>query len=258
MTQDAFFHRRDDAFVPTDQARGPWDPDSMHGRVIAGLLARQIELDYGDGAFHFARLTVDLFRMPPMAPVTVTTASIREGNRIRVADAVMTAGDTEIARARAVALRRGEQPPGQVWSPPNWQVPLPDDIAPPQQNWGRVPIWETRPITGRGFGGVEQKRTWIRENRALVEGESLTPFLRAALAADFTNPFANSGDAGLNFVNADITLYLHRYMTGEWIGFEVASHQSEDGIAVGHCTLYDIQGPIGHSIVCAVANQRRR
>jgi hypothetical protein len=138
-----------------------------------------------------------------------------------------------------------------------------------------TPMWETRPITGRrgdvaatsrspgegwrgAFGGVEQKRAWIRESRLLVEGEPLTPFVRAALAADYTNPFANSGDRGLNFVNADITLYLHRLPETEWIGFEVASHQSEEGIAVGECTLYDERGPIGHSLVCGVANARTR
>ncbi len=128
-------------------------------------------------------------------------------------------------------------------------------------------MWETRPISlnpspslgegqGRGFGGVEQKRAWIREARLLVAGEPLTPFVRAAIAADFTNPFANSGNRGLNFVNADITLYLHRLPETEWVGFEVASHQSEDGIAVGECTLYDTRGPIGHSTVCGVANAR--
>jgi acyl-CoA thioesterase len=123
---------------------------------------------------------------------------------------------------------------------------------------GFTPMWETRPITGRGFGGVEQKRAWIRESRCLVEGVRLTPFVRAALAADYTNPFANSGERGLNFVNADITLYLHRLPETPWIGFEVASHQSEEGVAVGECTLYDERGPIGHSLVCAVANARTR
>ena len=38
------------------------------------------------------------------------------------------------------------------------------------------------------------------------------------MAADFTNPLANSGDQGLEFVNADYTLYLHRLPVGEWIG----------------------------------------
>ena len=123
-------------------------------------------------------------------------------------------------------------------------------------------MWETRPISGAAFPrpdsgrGVEQKRAWIRESRLLVEDEALTPFVRAAVAADYTNPFANSGSRGLNFVNADITLYLHRLPSSPWIGFEVASHQSEDGVCVGECTLYDERGAIGKSIVCGVANQR--
>jgi acyl-CoA thioesterase len=122
-------------------------------------------------------------------------------------------------------------------------------------------MWETRPITGTPFPRpgerpVEQKRAWIRESRLLVAGEPLTPFVRAAVSADYTNPFANSGSRGLNFVNADITLYLHRLPETPWIGFEVASHQSEDGICVGECTLYDKRGAIGKSIVCGVANQR--
>jgi acyl-CoA thioesterase len=60
----------------------------------------------------------------------------------------------------------------------------------------------------------------------------------------------------LSFVNADITLYLHRLPAGEWLGFEVISHQSAGGIAVGETTMYDEEGPIGKSIVCAVANRR--
>ena len=82
--------------------------------------------------------------------------------------------------------------------------------------------------------------------------------MRAAAAADFANPLSNGGDAGLNFVNADVTLYLHRLPVGEWIGFEVASHQSASGVAVGECTLYDVEGPIGRSAVCAVAQIQRR
>jgi hypothetical protein len=230
----------------------------MHGRLLAGLLARTVEQRFGDDDFHFARMTIDLFRLPPMAPLGIEVRLTREGNRIRVAEGSLTADSVEVARGSVVMLRKAEQPEGEVWSPPNWDVPAPDDVPEPQGWSGGMPMWETRPITARGFGGVEQKRAWIRESRQLIEGEALTPFLRAAIAADYTNPFANSGSRGLNFVNADITMYLHRLPETEWVGFEVSSHQSEDGVAVGSCTLYDVRGPIGHSTVCGVANQRSR
>jgi acyl-CoA thioesterase len=128
---------------------------------------------------------------------------------------------------------------------------------------GRLSMRDTRPIEGE-FGSVQQKRAWMRENRALIAGERLTPFIRAAVAWDFTNPVANSGGQGLQFVNADIALYctasprlLHRLAATEWIGFEVNAHHSHAGVAVAECTLYDIEGAIGASAVCG-AGQRRR
>jgi len=261
---EPFFTPAGDLLVPSQQARGPWNPNSMHGRLLAGLLAHTIERRHGDPDFHFARMTIDLFRLPPLAPLGVEVRLVREGNRIKVAEGLITSDGVEVARGNVVMLRRAEQPEGEVWSPPNWDVPAPDDLRLPQ-GWGSggAPMWETRPITAGGFlrgsgqvGGVEQKRAWIRESRVLIEGAPLTPFVRAAVAADYTNPFANSGSRGLNFVNADVTLYLHRLPQTAWIGFEVTSHQSEDGVAVGDCTLYDERGAIGKSLVCGVANQR--
>ncbi len=117
-------------------------------------------------------------------------------------------------------------------------------------------MWDSR-VIDHGFGAVAQKRTWLRENRQLIEGVDLTPFLRAASSADFTNPFANSGDQGLQYVNTDITLYLHRLPVAEWIGFEVVAHHSSEGIAVGECAMYDENGAFGRSSVCGVAQRRK-
>ncbi|MEO9255366.1 MAG: thioesterase family protein, partial [Tepidiformaceae bacterium] len=75
--------------------------------------------------------------------------------------------------------------------------------------------------------------------------------------SDFTNPFANSGSGGLQYVNADVTLYLHRLPIGDWLGFEVIEHHATEGIAVGECVMYDEAGAIGRSLVCGVANRRK-
>jgi hypothetical protein len=47
MTAQPFFSKDRDAYIPTDAARGPWDPNSLHGRVIIGLLAFVIEARHG-------------------------------------------------------------------------------------------------------------------------------------------------------------------------------------------------------------------
>lgn len=240
-------------FLPNDVCRGPWDRDSLHGRVVAGLLAHEVETRHGDPAFQCARLTVDLYRVLPFAPVEVDSKLVRDGNRIRVVDAEFTSGGVSVARASAVLLRQAEDPSGTVWSPPPWDVPGPLKLpAPEAQN----PMWETR-VIDNGFGSIAQKRAWLRETRSLIEGVELTPLVRVAFASDFTNPFANSGSAGLQFVNADITLYIHRLPRTEWLGFEVVEHHSSSGIAVGECAIYDEGGAIGRSLVCALANRRK-
>ncbi|MEO6397363.1 MAG: acyl-CoA thioesterase domain-containing protein [Tepidiformaceae bacterium] len=241
-------------------ARGPWDADSLHARVLAALLAHELELRWTEGGFHCARLTIDLYRLPTLAPAEITTRAVREGNRIRVIELEYLSGGVSFARANAVLLKRTDNPPGDRWSPPNWQAPAPETLTEggfgpnAAENWR--PMWETRHITGWP-AEIRQHRAWLRETRPLIEEVALTPFVRAASAADWTNPFANWSSEGLQFINADITLYLHRYPEGEWIGFEVTSHHSADGIAVGDCTMYDADGPIGHSLVCAVSNARR-
>ncbi|MGE5596292.1 MAG: acyl-CoA thioesterase domain-containing protein [Hyphomicrobiales bacterium] len=246
-------------YIPNPIARGPWDANSLHARVLAAVIAHELEINWASDEFHCARLTLDLYRLPTLAPAEVTSRAIRDGNRIRVIELEYHSQGTSFAHATAVLLRRTTNPPGQRWSPPNWNAPHPDTLESAHasqslRDW--EPMWETRRITA-WQERIEQQQAWLRETRPLLEGVELTPFVRAASAADWTNPFANWGTEGLQFINADITMYLHRYPVGEWIGFEVASHHSQDGIAVGDCTMYDLEGPIGKSTVCAVSNQRR-
>jgi hypothetical protein len=240
-------------FAPNDSARGGWDSTALHGRVVAGLLAHHLEGEWGRPGFRPARLTVDLFRPVPVAPVEVVSEPVREGTKVRVADARLSCEGVPVARAIVVFLATSENPAGAVWSPPDWDASLPEDLS--NRPGDGMPMWDTRPID-HPWRSAERKRAWVRANRPVVAGAELTPFVRAASVADFTNPFANSGEAGLQFVNADVTLYLHRLPVGEWIGFEVTSHHAADGIAVATCALYDEAGGIGRTAVCSVATRR--
>jgi hypothetical protein len=252
-----FFTLDNDGFMPTQVSNGPWDPKSMHGRVVIGLLAHVIEQRHGGAEFVPARLTVDMFRLPNiMTPVEVKTKLIRDGLRIRVVEADFLSGGVPMARASAQLLRRTENPDGQIWSPPNWDVPKPSDIpAPTDPRLGMNGKWTTRPIAGR-MGSLGQRRLWMSEVRELVGGIPLSPFACVALAADFASPFANAGDKGLGFINSDVTLYLYRLPVTEWIGFDVVKHHAAEGIAIGECWLYDEEGAIGTSTVAALAQRK--
>src|SRR6202050_4518876 len=256
MPDQPFFPRDRDAFTPTQAANGPWAPKSLHGRVIIGLLAFEIEKRHGADDFVPARLTVDMFRLPGFAPIEVRTRVVRDGLRIKVVEADFLSGGVAMARASCQLLRKTENPQGKVWSPPNWEVPAPSEIpAPTDPRLGMNGKWTTRPIVG-AVGSVGPRRLWMSEVRDLVEGEPLTPFVRVAVAADFASPFANAGDQGLGHINNDVPLYLHRLPVKEWTGFEVITHHATDGIAIGDCVLYDQQGPIGTSTVAALAQRK--
>ncbi len=256
MANEPFFERTGAHYSVNRSGTGPWDPKSVHGRIVIGLLAHEIETRHGGNGLIPARLTVDMYRLPGFAPVEVATRAVREGKRIKVIDAEFFSGGTSMARATCQLLRRTSSPEGTVWTPPNWNVPAPDAIRPPADRLSALGgMWEIRPITG-AMGTIGTRRLWMREVRELIGGYALTPFVRAALASDFASPFANAGDKGLAYINSDVTLYLHREMKGEWIGFEVANHQATDGIAIGQCFVYDIDGPIGAASVAALAQRR--
>ena len=256
MANEPFFQIEGTHYVPTAAARGPWNPNSLHGRVIAGLLGAEIERLHGSPEFMPARLTVDMYRLPDLSPVEVIVRPVREGKRIKVIDAEFISGGVSAGRATCQLLKRTENPGGNVWKPPSWEVPAPGDIDPPTDTRsGMGGMWATRRIEG-DFGTVGRKRIWMSEVRELVAGRPLTPFVRVAVAADFASPFANSGDAGLEFINSDVTVYLHRHPRTEWVGFEVVNHGVSDGVAIGECFLYDEDGPIGSASCAALAQMR--
>ncbi|MBC7983590.1 MAG: thioesterase family protein [Candidatus Obscuribacterales bacterium] len=251
-SNEAFFQRQGSAFIPTSASAGPWNPRLLHGRVIAGLLAFQIEENHSDPDMLPARLTVDMYRAPDFSPIEIATRIVRDGHRIKVIDADFLSNGVSMARASCQMLRKTSNPPGIIWQPPSWDVPLPDAVSAPHD--APNSSWEIRGITG-AFGSAAQRRVWMRELRSLVEGVPLTPWMRAALIADFASPCAHAGDQGLRYINTDLTQYLHRLPSSDWIGMETINHRSTDGIAVGECFVYDAQGPIGSTSVVALAQK---
>jgi len=260
MDDDAFFTPDGDRFLPQPIARGPWDPNSLNGRVVAGLLGVELEHRHGGqddgGDWLPARLTVDLYRLPNFDPVTVETRVVREGRRIRVVDATFLSGGRDMARATCQFLKAGENAPGNVWKPETWDAPDPETLADRERaNPDSRPMpWTVRPFTG-GFGEANQRRAWLRELRPMVAGRDITPYARAAASCDFASPYSHSGDEGLGYINTDVTLTLHRLPAGEWLGYEASYHDADAGIAAGQCRLYDEQGPIGLATCLALAQK---
>jgi acyl-CoA thioesterase len=257
----AFFTADGDVLVPSPLARGPWG-STISGTYIGGLLGRAVEQAGGDPDLQPARLTVDLLRPVALAdPVRVDTNVEREGRRIRLVDATMRQNGTVVARAGALFLRRGEQPPDAAWTMPIEMPPPPDQPADVSGDF-TMELWTysanselTAPsndLSEWRHGG--QKYAWVRDVKPLVDGEAVSPFVRAAMAGDVTSSLTHSSASGLNYINADYTLTLSRLPEGDYIGLAGLTHYSHAGVATGTATLFDRLGPIGSGVATGLAN----
>lgn len=251
---EPFFVVSEGGLLPGAHAQGPWSAGMLHGRLLAGLAALAIERDHGVEGFVPVRLTADMFRSPPMEPAEVTTTLVRGGGRVRVMDAIVRIAGVDVARASALYLRTGDAPTDDAVP-----VSLAWDAPPPETLVGAVDddaAFDVVSADGRGFDAPGRRQRWLRDRRQLVGGHELSPFVRAALVADIASPLANFGPAGLDYINADLTLHLGRLPEGDWIGVETSHRVAEAGVSVAACTMHDRSGPIGSSTVCAVRNPR--
>lgn len=260
---NAFFEIDGEWLYPRPHARSPWSAQMLHGRLLAGLAAAASEADHGEWDLQPTRLTVDLFKSVGMEPVSVQSKVVRSGRRIKVVDAEVRTSTALVARTTLVLLRRSDQDGNDLApSTSTWDAPHVSELGPPRSSRdGSRPAADIWVLDGKqaiqaGWGDG-WRRAWWRDHHALVEGQELTPFVRTALAADFASPLSHFSDAGLSFINADFSLHLSRDPVGELIGIEVSGRSSANGVAVGHCRLYDETGPVGICSTSAVANQWR-
>ena len=94
----------------TPLSQSGWYEDGQHGGLVAGLLARAVEAVPTLTPMEVARLTVDIFRVVPTVPLRVATSILREGKRIQLVRAHLSAGDTQVAQATALRLRVADRP----------------------------------------------------------------------------------------------------------------------------------------------------
>jgi hypothetical protein len=192
----------------------------------------------------------------------VIARSVREGKRIHVVDAVISADGVEVSRASGLLLRTTEQPqsqtggtihpPGEPGDGDGGPLIRGDDM-PRRQGFHtaseirRLPRTETGPSTA-----------WIRVPD-LVDGEVMSPFVRLASTCDFVNAVGSMGalPGGMGFINTDNTIYVHRPPAGEWICLQVERGIESDGIGVSSAVLFDRDGSIGRAAQAVLANQMR-
>ena len=102
---DCFYEPDGDRFVATELTRGPWDPGAQHAGPPAALVCREIErLEGGDG-FQVARVSFEILRPVPIAPVAVEARMVRPGRSVQMIEATLRDEESELMLARAWRIR---------------------------------------------------------------------------------------------------------------------------------------------------------
>jgi hypothetical protein len=249
---------RPDTFESTPLANAGWYEEGQHGGALTALITGQVEKIPTLADMEVARVTVELFRVVPLVPLTIETSVLREGKRIQTVEARVTdPRGTLLSLATVQRLRTAARP-------------LPDDattpattLAPPDQcrrvetkSWGvgdtgkimfhRNAI-EVREIHGR-FGEKGPGAIWARLTSPIVAGEEPTPAQRAVMVADFCNGVSAWLDSSWVFMNSDLTINLGRHPEGEWVALDAESAYSDRGRGVAYGSLWDERAWVGRSV----------
>jgi hypothetical protein len=264
MPMSLFEVREEGTFLPTTLARGPWSKDALHGGPVAALLASAAEPLLED--LHPARVTVELLRPVPVAPLSVDARVTRPGRKVRLVTADLASGDgTVVATATFLGIRRADvsapdvadptPPPGRdaVGPATRADVATADDYD-AFHNLGV----EHRFVAG-GFLAPGPATDWIRLRVPVLADTAPTPLQRVLAAADFGNGVSGVADfTRLVFINPDLTVHLHRLPVGEWVCLDAVSVLEPHGVGLAQSALWDDQGPLGRSLQSLLVEGRER
>ena len=97
---DAFFRRDGELLLPTELTRGPWDPGAQHAGPPAAAVARALELHSGGEDKQVGRVTFEILRPVPIAPLRIEVRTVRPGRSVELLEAVLSDREgTELLRA---------------------------------------------------------------------------------------------------------------------------------------------------------------
>ena len=241
--------------VTHPNAAGPWDPNMQHGGAPASLVVWAAERIPAPAPMQVARVTVDLMRPVPVAPLTIETEVLREGRKIQLCGGRLKANGVLTVGATVLKIRRQAQPlPDDVIEPPlDVAAPEQSRIEPQNSPFGLG--MTIRAARGR-FGGPGPGAIWYRADRPLIAGSPISQAMRAVAASDFCNASSALDFRRWIFLNADLTVSMAREPVGEWILLDAISWIGHDGAGLAMARLADAKGYFGRCAQGLVVEKR--
>lgn len=240
-------------------AAGPWDPTMQHGSPPSAMVAYLGEQIPAAAPMQVARVSVDLLRPVPVAPLTYETEVLREGRKIQLCAVRLKANGTVVVSGTVLKMRvLPPELPDDIEHPP-LDVPHPDDCPPLDVGFTRNPFvggMSLRQVRG-GFGSIGPGATWYRADRTMIEGQTTSQVMRAVIAADFSNATSAVLDfRHWTFINADLNVHFARQPVGDWILLNSEMWVGPDGVGIASSKLGDTNGYFGRAIQNLVVEKR--
>lgn len=240
-------------------AGGPWNPKLQHGAAPSSLICWAVEQLRSPVPMRVVRLTVDLMRPVPVAPLTIETEIVREGRKIQLVSIRLLADETEVVRASALRVRIEARDMPAIASGPPVELPMPEHCSPPDFFATETPFLkgiEMRTAKG-GFRIPGPAAVWYRATRPIVAGAALSPLMRATIAADFCNGTSSVFDMrDWTFINADLSVSLGREPVGEWILLDAETWVGPDSVGIAAARLADTRGYFGRAVQSVIFEKR--
>ena len=102
---DPIFHVDGQRVVTSPDAAGPWDPRMQHGSAPAALVVWAAEAIPTPVPMHVTRVTIDLMRPVPVAPLTIGTEILREGRKIQLCAVRLLADGVVVVSASVLKIK---------------------------------------------------------------------------------------------------------------------------------------------------------
>jgi Acyl-CoA thioesterase C-terminal domain/Acyl-CoA thioesterase N-terminal domain len=259
---EAFYERDRDLFAATELTRGPWDPGAQHAGPPAALLGCAIERLPEAAVFQIGRITFEILRSVPIAPVRVEARVARPGRRVQMFEAELSDRDGEVLmRGRAWGIRTAELelPPEAIVDgepPPPPERGKEANFFPTGQEHGYHSAMEVRFVSGDWLE-PGPATVWLRMRQPLVAGEETTPLQRTLVVADVGNGVSASLDfRRFLFINVDLTVQLERMPAGEWICVDAVTRPQPNGVGSAESLLSDREGRVGRALQTLLVSER--
>jgi hypothetical protein len=256
---DAIYGVDRNRVVTSPNAAGPWDISMQHGSAPAALVVWAAEAIPAREPMRIARVTIDLMRPVPVAPLTIETEILREGRKIQLCAVRLLSKNVLVVGATILKIKT------QALKLPSDVADLPVELPGPDLTRAEQPDFSTSPFVSgislraaRGrFGVPGPGAIWYRVDRPLVEGSKVSQAMRAVVAADFCNGTSAALDfRQWTFINADLTVSFAREPSGEWILLDAESWIGADGAGLAMARLADERGYFGRAVQSLVIEKR--